>query len=65
MDPVPTMRFAAGWAVAFVAIMFVITQIANPLMLGLRAAALAFSVIALLCRWSCSPGTPARSTWLR
>jgi len=44
---VPTVRFAAGWAVAFVAIMFVITQIANPLMLGPWAAALAFSVIAL------------------
>lgn len=44
---VPSVRFAAGWAVAFVAIIFVITKIANPLMLGPWAAALAFSIIAL------------------
>jgi branched-subunit amino acid ABC-type transport system permease component len=44
---VPSVRFAAGWAVAFVAIMYVISQIADPLMLGPWCAALAFSIIAL------------------
>lgn len=44
---VPSVRFAAGWGVAFVAIIAVITQIANPLMLGPWAAALAFSIVAL------------------
>ncbi|WP_182523893.1 ABC transporter permease subunit [Nocardioides dongkuii] len=44
---VPSVRFAAGWAVAFVAIMFVVTQVADPLMLGPWAAALTFSIIAL------------------
>lgn len=44
---VPSVRFAAGWAVAFVAVMVVITRVADPLMLGPWTAALAFSIIAL------------------
>ena len=44
---VPSVRFAAGWAVAFVAIMALITRVADPLMLGPWAGAMAFAIIAL------------------
>lgn len=44
---VPSVRFTALWGVAFVAIMFVVTKVADPLMLGPWSQALAFSIIAL------------------
>ncbi|MCW2767744.1 MAG: transporter permease [Nocardioides sp.] len=44
---VPSVRQAAVWGLAFVAIMYLILQVASPIMVGPLIAALVFAVIAL------------------